>query len=73
MAKQFNVPGLYYFQFDGGRIIHIGRTNITGCLTECGIPLIKGQIWRRQQPEKGLCEACAKAIRELTHPRGLQA
>jgi len=73
MLEKFNVPGLYYFAFDGGRMTHIGRTNLAGCLTECGVPLIKGQVWRRQQPETGLCQACVKAVHALVYQPGLRA
>lgn len=76
MSESFRVPGLYFFSFDAGagRATHIGRTNLAGCRTECGLLLVKGQVYRRRAPEdERVCEKCAQAIRELPYIRGFSA
>jgi hypothetical protein len=70
--EKFNVPGLFYFPTARG-VVHIGRTIIAGCQTECGLPLTVGQDWVRTQPERGLCDNCIVRLRELAHPRGVWA
>lgn len=71
--EKFNVPNLFYFPYDHGRITHIGRTMIAGCLTECGLPLARGQSWSYQQPERGLCRQCTQRIHDLIHMPGFKA
>lgn len=73
MTEKFNVPNLFYFPYDGGRITHIGRTSIAGCTTECGLPLNRGQPWQRRGPERGLCRECVRLIHDMVYRPGLRA
>jgi hypothetical protein len=55
-------------------VVHIGRTNIAGCTVECEkVTLVAGQPFSYQQPARGLCEACVRAIHALNYIKGLRA
>lgn len=71
---KFNVPNLFYFPMSDvhywPEIVHVGRTMIAGCTTECGRVLRAGQPWTRAQPTFNLCERCVYALQHLTYQRG---
>jgi hypothetical protein len=54
---------LYYTRLGG--FIHIARTTIAGCKTECGLKLEAGQPWTRTAPPDSLCWACSQVIADL--------
>jgi hypothetical protein len=69
---RFNVPRLFFFPLADGSV-HIGRSNISGTETECGIVLERGQVYVREEPTQRLCAACVKAIESLPFERGIRA
>lgn len=80
MGSRFNVPGLFFIDMDdsrrrpGKRGTHISRTNIAGCTTECGIPLMKDTEFTTREPRGLCCRQCEDAIVniQVTH-RGIRA
>lgn len=78
MGSRFNVPNLFFISLHdkdrhpSKRGIHIARTNIAGCTTECGIRLEAGQVFSRREPQGICCRQCEEAIHHLAYPgRGL--
>jgi hypothetical protein len=68
---KFNVPNLFYFPM--GKVTHIGRTQIAGCTTECGVVLRVGDGYTRLPVWANLCEHCVREIESLNYQPGLRA
>jgi hypothetical protein len=60
----FNVPNLFFLP--GSKGVHIARTNIAGCTTECGVTLEAGQNFIREPMLKErFCTRCYDSITHL--------
>lgn len=76
MVRLRKIPGLYFIQpmhmYD---LVHISRTMIEGCETECGMLLTHNHKWKNYPPQhcEELCSKCVEEINALPVQRGLAA
>jgi hypothetical protein len=65
----FNVSNLYFVTEPGNSRVHITRTNLVDCWTECGVPMRRGWAIQTWEPPD-LCAKCVAEIEALPYPRG---